>query len=292
MCGHVLSDGEKEPGQEDISREVIDALARRERLRECVTTALSRQLSGLDVAAFMGIGLIGALPSLPHDILKIPAILQPLARVVAQFRTALDGPIGQAVLSAALTEQAMPDIKGILEALHSHSSGVGWLGARIAESASSLNEHTQLLVPESVDVFGTAGTGLLAKLLCQRKGWHSDEQVYHEAFALAYAVNAIASAWFNPNPLSFALAAWHGVKALKTSSKMTAQIDELVKLAVSERQRLVGVYDAAVCTSKVVDALVTTSLGSSSEKWDFDSMQQEQGRFVRAIGNPGRRGDA
>jgi hypothetical protein len=277
------------PGTDDVSQEVLEVVTLREALRARAAAAISGRLSGSDIALLAGIGLVGAVPTLPEAVAHAPAGLRPLISALAQARAAADGPVVRAVLSAAFTNHNVPDLSAIIESMHSHGSAVGWLGAHIAESPASSISDT--LVPDSADLFGVSATEVLADWVCRRRGWTKGQQIHHEAKALAYAVNGVIGACFGPNPIAFALAAWHGVKALRASSLLTRELEELARLAVQERQRLEACYDDTLRRSRVVDALVTALLGPAIP-WTAEDQEREGARFLSSMDDPRRRGQS
>jgi hypothetical protein len=277
--------------EQEAAAAVVDVVARRADLRERASAALSRKLSKTDIAMCVGIGLLGALPKSPKDFEKAPETMKQLVTGARDVVTALNGPAVGAVLTAALTDgSATPNIAAAVGEMTAHVGGVGWLGALLASAPTGpVAGGLAALIPDGKDVFESIETRVLTDLLCKYRNWSQDDQVYHEAKALAYAVNAVVGAHFNPDPIAFAMAAWHGYKALRASAQLTTTLVELGRLAVEEGARLDGEYDAEVHRSRVVDALCASDLAAPHD-WGAEDRERADSAFLNALGAPAVRG--
>ena len=204
--------------------DVLRTVSRRDDLRTRIAKACSLRLEGRDVAVLVAIGLLGALPTSPGEV--IPEKLRRYVGGGALVRSQLVGQIqaGNASLP----------ISSLLDLVRAEGGDTGWLAAMLG------NAEITTLLPDLEDGFETLETKALTDWWCNERGWRDGEQVFHEAKALAYGVNAVLGAFVNPDPLAFGLASWHWYRSLRASRATTDDLVEIVELAVADGQATIG----------------------------------------------------
>ena len=230
------------------------AIGRRDELREQITRGITGRLTLADVVILCGIGAIGAIPATSID-----------DRVLAGLKVALGG--GVSVLAGVGAQQARQvlqekladgsltaDLSGLAHKLAGEAGGGAIASTLLTKARDSFGGAVaKFAVPDAEDVIETGLTRLLSDKYCEYRGWREGEPAYHQAKTLAYAVTAIVSAPFNPNPVAFALAAWHGLKVIWLTGVMIGRVRELVELAVAAAAEEIAAFQKELARSQQMD---------------------------------------
>lgn len=214
------------------AREVNQALSR-SKLREDIKGAMSGKLEAQDIAVMVGLGLVTAMPTNPTS---IPPELRQIAKGAVMMREMLVSQTGAGSVEVP--------VSNVLEVVAQKNPDLGWLTSLAGQHAGVMQ---MLDFEDSAD---SLGMKVLSNLWCKRRKWEPESQVYHEAKALSYAVNASVSAFFNPNPISFGLAAWHGYQAILASRRVTDQLQQLVDMAIRTADASMKSYDQEVALTE------------------------------------------
>ena len=248
---------------------IANEAARRGDLRASIERSVSHRLTATDLAVLCAIGALGAVPATSFD-----------DRVLAGLRLAVGGmPDAASGFGADQMRQMLHDgladgslltnVPGLAGLLAGGGQGGGAIASSLLASGgdgSLAGGAAGFAVPDAEDVIETGLTRLMSDKYCEYRGWKEGEQVYHEAKTIAYAVTAIVSAPFNPNPVAFALAAWHGVKVLWLSGQMTVQVVELARLAVAAGQAEIAALERELSSSRDVDGFASR-LAAADPGW-------------------------
>lgn len=214
----------------------LTAIARQQELRDQVRRSISQRLDGTDTAMLIGIGLLGALPA------QLPASMP------AELARILGGAVQtRQKLAEQLLSGQSPPVQEVLDLLGHHSVG----GIQIASLFGKVKEAGVLPDMKDLASAGSMNTATLSSWWCRHRGWQPGSQPFHEAKALAFAVHAVASAFFTSDPLAFGLAAWHGWKAIRASQRLTEQLREFVELNIASAKVAMQEYDDAVTKTEL-----------------------------------------
>jgi hypothetical protein len=191
---------------------------------------MSQKFGGEDAAMIVISGLLGALPS---ESMGLPPQLERILGGIASRRSQFIERLGDG--------NTQIPIQSILEFVAQTQPELAWLTELVDPRQVQQNLAFDLDIDHE-----TLHTGRLLDLWGARRGWQQGSQPYHEAKALAYSINACVGMLLKPNPLSFVLATWHGYKALMASRTLTAQLEQLVSMAIAESDVTMKDYDVEV----------------------------------------------
>lgn len=222
------------PVGEAWAHRTSQTLARAE-LRAEIAAELGQGLGPKDVGAMVAIGLLGAIPL--GTVARVPPELATIFSHGTNLREHLVTQVAGGISGRSL--------RSAIEVAGQHAE-LGWITSLLGGAVDAG------VVPDLEDGFDVLATKQLTDRWMQHRGWSDGQRPFHQAKALAYAVNAGVGAFFNPDPLTFGLAIYHTARMLRASRAISARLRALLEASLAEADAAMNDYQGEVRRSHEV----------------------------------------